>query len=229
MGLRCVAIIPAGGSGSRFGGETPKQYLALRGKAILAHTIDRLLESGLVDRVVVATPSHDSRWAALSAEHRWSMVTRVDGGEHRQDSVRNAVEAAEPQSGEIVAVHDAVRPFFSHGLFRRLLEVADKTGAAVPGSPVRDTIHVVDGTGLIQATPDRQRLRAVQTPQCFRAEVLLGAYETVANLEGPATDEAALVRNSGAPVQVVDTDEPNPKITLPVDLEAAERHFEEWW
>lgn len=211
MRPRTLVIIPAAGSGTRFSGELPKQYLLLRDRTILDHTIDRFLGSDLVDEIVVAVSSDRMQPAR-------ERVRFVPGGATRQESVGNALAASD--GFELVAVHDAVRPFFPIDALPALLDAARAHGASLPALAVTDTIHVTRD-GAIASTPDRAHLVAAQTPQCFRAELLRDVLARAERNGETGTDEAGLAARYGFTVQVLPGDPRNFKITRPEDLERA--------
>jgi 2-C-methyl-D-erythritol 4-phosphate cytidylyltransferase len=216
--LRCVAILPAGGTGSRFGTDLPKQFVSVQGDSLIAWAIRRCVLSGVVERIVIAVPpAHRERMEVIIERGGWSTPIRiVEGGATRQDSVWNALSAASGAS--IVAVHDAVRPLFSPALLRSLIAAANVSGAAIPGVPLTETIHRVSD-GWIEESPRREEFIAAQTPQCFRASVLLDALER-ARAEGfLGTDEAGVVARYGHRVRILPGETGNVKITHPADLE----------
>lgn len=214
--MSVLVIIPAAGSGSRFGGEIPKQFLPLAGKPLLLHSVERFFLDERVDQVVVAVAE-----ALLANTKQTERARFVAGGATRQQSVLRALEAA-GDGWEIVAVHDAVRPFFATATFHALLDAARETGAAIPALPVPDTIHITRD-GVVESTPDRATLAAAQTPQCFRYSILREALERAVadNIEG--TDEAALATRYGHAVRVLPGDPLNFKITHADDLLRAEK------
>jgi 2-C-methyl-D-erythritol 4-phosphate cytidylyltransferase len=216
-----IVIVPAAGSGTRFGGDLPKQFRELGGKPIVQHVIERFLLDERVARVIVPVAEQ-----LLAVVNRGSSerVEFVAGGATRQQSVRRGLDAV-PDGYEIVAVHDAVRPFFAVEMFHKLLDLAAESGAAFPGLPVTDTIHVVEGD-RITATPDRRLLFAAQTPQCFRLEVLRDVLARAEGNQDDATDEAGLAAKYGHVVRLLAGDPMNFKITQPEDLIVAERVFE---
>lgn len=188
-----------GGSGQRFG--RPKQYEFLGDERVLDRS--RRIASAASHGVVVVVPASD-------AEKEGG----VAGGSSRSESVRAGLVAV-PDSATVVCVHDAARPFATLDLYRAVVAaVVAGADAAVPGVTVADTIKLVDADGVVQSTPDRDRLRAIQTPQAFRAEVLRDVHRSRAE----ATDDAALVERLGGRVVVVDGDPDNRKITVPEDL-----------
>ena len=224
--LRCVAILPGGGTGSRFGGELPKQFVTVHGDPLIAWAIRRFVVSGLVDRIVIAVPAaHRERMDAIVDRGGWSTPIRiVDGGATRQESVANALAAA--GDAPIVAVHDAVRPLFSPALLLDLINAADQVGAAIPGLPLTETIHRVSG-GYIDDSPNREELVTAQTPQCFRTELLADALRRAATEGFVGTDEASVVARYGHRVRVLPGETGNVKVTHPADLERLTAALEE--
>lgn len=208
-------LIVAGGSGTRMGGETPKQFLPLAGEPLLMHTIRRFSEA-LPDavRVVVLPGQHIARWEALCREYGFTIAhTVTHGGQTRFDSVRNGLKAAPPC--QMIGVHDGVRPLIDKELIFRVLNVAEKSGAAIPVVPVTDSLREIPANRAV----DRSRYVAVQTPQFFRSSLLIKAYE-----RGNAgfTDDASVVESSGISVTLVPGEPNNIKVTTPVDLAVAE-------
>ena len=216
-----IVIIPAAGSGSRFGGDIPKQFRTLGGKPLLMHVIERFLVDDRVDRVIV--PVQEMLLSSI-APAPGDRLRFIAGGATRQESVTRGFEAAAGDEQDIVAVHDAVRPFFSYEVFHAVIDAAREHGAAFPAIPIADTIHVVDDDRVV-STPDRRTLVAAQTPQCFRIEVL---RDILMRGEGDATDEAGLAAKFGHVVKAVPGDSLNFKITRPQDLVMAERIYAEW-
>lgn len=195
-------IVVAAGDGTRFGG--PKQFETLGDRRVMDWAVAVARESS--DGVVVVLPAN-------VAESEGG----VAGGATRSESVRNGL-AAVPANATIICVHDAARPFANEDDFARVIgAVSDGADGAVPAIPVADTIKMVDDTGQVTRTPPRGSLRAVQTPQAFRAEVLRRAHAT----RGEGTDDASLVEAEGGRVVVVDGETLNRKITTRDDLEWA--------
>jgi len=218
--VSALVIIPAAGSGARFGGEIPKQFLPLAGTPVLLRVIERFFNDERVGHVVVAVAE-----PLLANVKQTERVRFVAGGATRQESVIRALEAAEGDF-DLVAVHDAVRPFFRTATFHALLDAAAEHGAAFPAMPVTDTIHIARG-GRLVSTPERDQLVAAQTPQCFRAGILHDVLEKAKRDGVDGTDEAGLAARYGYEVRVVPGDAANFKITRPEDLAYAEAHFEE--
>lgn len=225
-----IAIIPAAGSGARFGGQIPKQFVEIAGAPIIIHTLRRFDDCDEIGAIVVALRPDEIENFKLSLpgyELR-KPVRLVAGGAERSDSILNALEAASEFRPEIVAVHDAVRPFVTPEQISAVIARAREDGAAILALPATDTIKEVEN-GLIRRTIDRRRIWRAQTPQAFRCELLLRANEEAraANLP-PAmvTDDAFLVERLGLPVAVVEGSASNIKITAPEDLALAEKIFE---
>jgi 2-C-methyl-D-erythritol 4-phosphate cytidylyltransferase len=216
VGGTVVAVVPAAGLGERLRAGIPKAFCELDGRTLLEHAVSGLLESQVVDRVVVAVPPDRIAAAEKLLAGQASVVA---GGVGRTESVRLALSAL---SGEpdFVLVHDAARALTPPGLIIRVVEALRAGhGAVVPALPVSDTIKAVDANGVVLGTPERAGLRAVQTPQGFATELLLRAYERAAQLTGVAfTDDASMVEQVGGQVQVVDGDPLAFKITTQLDL-----------
>ena len=210
-----VAVVPAAGSGERLAAGVPKAFYQLDGRTLVERAVDGLLESGVVDRVVVAVPADRTDRAKLILGRG---ATVVAGGTNRVESVSRALEAvADTEEPDFVLVHDAARALTPPELVVRVVE-ALRAGypAVVPALPVSDTIKAVDAVGAVVATPERAGLRAVQTPQGFVTELLLRAYQQAGTAE--FTDDASLVEHIGGQVQVVDGDPLAFKITTRLDL-----------
>jgi len=217
-----LALIPAGGSGTRLGSRTPKQFLALGGGPILAATVAHFARHPAVVAIVVAAPAaHVARARrALRGLGRRGAVTVVAGGQTRQESVWRALQAA-PDT-DMVVVHDAVRPFITRGLIDAVVGAARGAGAAICALPVSDTVKRVRGDE-VEATVDRTGLWTVQTPQAFRGALLREAHEKAQRDGVIGTDDAALVERLGHPVKVVPGLARNLKITTPEDLRRARK------
>lgn len=218
-----AAIVPAAGRGERLGPGAPKALREVAGVPLLVHAVHGLSDSGEVDLVVVAAPPGER--AAVETLLRPAVrdvaLTVVDGGETRQQSVAAALDSL-PDEVDVVLVHDAARAFTPPEVFARVV-AAVRAGAeaVVPVLPVADTIKQVSGDsrGTVEATLDRTSLRAVQTPQGFRRDVLVRAH---AARSAGATDDASLAEALGVAVSVVDGSDEAFKVTRPLDLLLAE-------
>lgn len=215
---RTGVIIVAGGRGHRLGGSLPKQFRLLGGLPVLARTINNFAAALPGTQIVVALPaSHTAFWHDLAARFDVAAHTVVEGGAERFHSVRNAL-AALASDTELIAVQDAVRPLGSPDLIRRIVTAAAAHGAAIPVVEPVDSFRETDGSSSHPV--DRSRLRIVQTPQAFRAEVLRRAYEAPYSPE--FTDDASVVERSGCEVVLCEGERQNLKITAPEDLVVAE-------
>ncbi|HXY64232.1 MAG TPA: 2-C-methyl-D-erythritol 4-phosphate cytidylyltransferase [Mycobacterium sp.] len=213
-----VAVVPAAGSGERLAAGVPKAFFHLDGHTLVERAVSGLLESGVVDRVVVAVPADRTGQAKLILGRE---ATIVAGGANRRESVSRALAAvADSEEPDFVLVHDAARALTPPGLVVRVVE-ALRAGhsAVVPALPLSDTVKAVDANGVVLGTPERAGLRAVQTPQGFATELLLRAYQRAADLPGADfTDDASMVEHIGGQVQVVDGDPLAFKITTRWDI-----------
>lgn len=210
-----VGIVPAAGRGVRLGEELPKAFVDLDGRTMLDRSVEAMLDSGAVDRVVVVAPADPAatRPADLVSARFVDRVTVVAGGTERADSVRAGLSAAGP--ARFVLVHDAARALTPPELFVRVV-AALRAGsdAVIPVLPVTDTVKIVDADGTVTGTPVRASLRAVQTPQGFD----LGLLDRANRDAGDATDDAGLVERLGVRVTTVSGDPMAFKITTPLDL-----------
>jgi 2-C-methyl-D-erythritol 4-phosphate cytidylyltransferase len=212
------AIIAAAGRSERMGGKD-KLFAVVGGKPLLAHTLSAFQTCRGVDRVVVVlSPENMERGRELVAEAGFDKVATIcQGGECRQDSVRNGLE--ELASCQWVVVHDGARPLVTAELIERGLAAAKETGAAIAALPMRDTVKEVEPPGVIGRTISRGQLWAAQTPQVFRYDILRDAHQRA---QGEATDDAALVESLGCQVRVFDGSPWNIKVTTAADLAVVE-------
>ncbi len=223
---RATAIVVAGGKGVRMGGDLPKQYMQLRGRPVMWHTLMCFERAESIASIVVVVRAEDLQYChqeVLGDGLFCKVRAVVAGGAERADSVRAGLEATE-SSDEIILVHDAVRPFVSAELIGRVVAAAAQWGAALPCLPVKETIKVVDGK-WVRSTPQRQTLQGAQTPQGFRRDILSRAH--AADRVPEATDDAMLVEDLGLPVRVVAGEEVNRKLTTPADWAWAQHHLAE--
>ena len=219
--MSVVVIVPAAGTGSRFGGGLPKQFQPLAGKPMIQHVVERFLLDDVVSRVIV--PVAEMLLANVKNSDR---VTFLAGGETRQQSVIRGL--AEAGDAELIAVHDAARPLFSAEIFHAVIDAAREYGAALPVIPVADTIHVMNDDGTIAYALNRASLGAAQTPQCFRPDILRDILARAEREGIEGTDEAGLAARFGYHVRAVPGDPRNLKITVPEDLEIAESYLRQW-
>lgn len=234
--LQVAAVVVAAGKGLRVGGDLPKQYRRVGGRAVLTRTLAALAESPRIARIqpVIAPDAADffrECVAELEPAHREKLAEPVPGGATRQQSVAAGLEGlARAGAPDLVLVHDAARPFVDEALITRAVAAGAEHGAAVPGVAVSDTIKRVEeiapGIGRVRETPARENLRAVQTPQSFRFGPLLDAHRrAIAEGCDGFTDDGALAEWAGLGVVVFEGDARNRKITQAADLIEADRAF----
>jgi len=221
--ISAAAVIAAGGAGTRMNSPVPKQFLEIAGKPILLHTVECIASIEEVNQIIIALPpEHIPAASAILRENPVRADVRcVSGGANRQESVRFGVARISPDP-DVILIHDAVRPLCDRELMKRVLEAAWKRGAAIPGLPATDTIQRVSRTGRVLATPPREELYAIQTPQAFHTGILRSALDKAHESGFLGTDESSVVRWAGHPVVVVPGSPDNIKITRPLDLEIAE-------
>lgn len=218
--MHVSAIIAAGGAGTRFGADRPKQLLALRGRPILQRTVEAFVNSPAVHDVVVALPPEVAAGLPAYLQAAAKPIEVVTGGARRQDSVARAFARVADRAG-VVVIHDAVRPLVTADLIQRTVDAAVRHGAAIAAVPARDTVKL-SADGMITGTLPREAIYLAQTPQAFRVDVLRAALDRGAG-GAAATDEAMLAEQAGHRVKLVEGDPRNLKITTPDDLAIAER------
>jgi 2-C-methyl-D-erythritol 4-phosphate cytidylyltransferase len=221
--MRIVAIIPAAGSGRRMGSALAKQFLHLRGIPILAHTLNVFDQSPEVDGIVLVVSPHQRQaleTEVLGPHPCEKLLTVIDGGPERQDSVANGLGAI-PRECELVVVHDGVRPLVSADLLATVLKVAHRHGAAIAAVPAGDTVKQSEDEKVV-ATLERETIWLAQTPQAFHANILRRAYEKAIRDRIVLTDDSALVERLGVTVHLVRGSSENLKVTTPSDLVVAE-------
>jgi 2-C-methyl-D-erythritol 4-phosphate cytidylyltransferase len=238
--MKVVVIIPAAGLGTRMAAASAqaktkkpapsKQFTELGGTPILIHTLRKFASHPGVSEIFVALRKDEIRGFGerLEAEAKdvlQKKVELVEGGEHRQHSVANALAAVSAGPEDVILVHDAVRPFVTAAIIDEVIEAAKKHGAAIAGMPAVDTVKQVERTAdgaLVTSTIPRERVVMAQTPQGFRYDLLKKAFDEAAADGFMGTDEASLVERSGGAVAVVMGSPRNLKITTPGDMELAE-------
>jgi 2-C-methyl-D-erythritol 4-phosphate cytidylyltransferase len=229
LGTR-MAPVPVGGKGKQKKAPPSKQFTELGGTPILVHTLRKFAVVDAVSEIWIALRENEIAGfrARLQSEPNDLLQKKVElvvGGEHRQQSVENALNAVRAAADDIVLVHDAVRPFVTREIIQEVVEAAEKYGAAIAALPAVDTVKQVERTAegaLIKATIPRAGVVMAQTPQGFRYRVLKKAFDEASADGFLGTDEASLVERSGHDVAVVMGSPRNIKITAPGDMELAE-------
>lgn len=221
-------IIAAAGNSTRYGTGKSKQFLILDNTPVLIKSIQAFEEIDDVKEIIVTARKQDfdiiedfiAQYGVRKVKHI------VEGGATRQDSIYAAVENVD-ENADLIAVHDGARPLIKREVIEGVIQKADEVDAAACAVPVKDTIKIIDSSGKIVTTPERDSLRAVQTPQIFRFSLYKEAIEK-AVLDGKQyTDDCQLVESMGYPVYLVDGDYENIKITTPDDLLVAEKFLSE--
>lgn len=225
--MQVFAILPAAGLGTRMAGPQPKQFLALGGIPILIHSLRAFASVKRVTAIYVAVRKNEmERVQAQVAEYGFTdRVHVVEGGNTRQESVVNALDAIAAQPDDVVLVHDAVRPLIDTATIDRTIDAVVAHGAAIVGMPAVDTIKQVERTAhgaIITSTIPREFIVQAQTPQGFLYGLLRKAMTDAVADGFVGTDEASVVERAGLPVTVVHGSQVNLKITQPGDLELAE-------
>lgn len=237
--MKVFVIVPAAGLGTRMASpstarsrkKTPsKQFKELGGVPILVHTLRKFAASPEVYEIIVALRKDEISGFRTQLEKQYPEILKkrlqlVEGGEHRQDSVANALKALAADASDLILVHDGVRPFVTPEIIAEVIAAAEKHGAAIAGVPAVDTVKQVERTAdgaLIKATIPRASVVMAQTPQGVRYDILKKAFDDAAADGFLGTDEASLIERAGLPVAVVMGSPRNLKITTPGDMELAE-------
>ena len=216
--MRCYAIVLGGGSGTRMQAETNKVFLPLRGVPVIVRAVAPF-SALCAGAVVVAAKREVEEMQSLLSRFGLSRFVKavVAGGAQRQDSVRNGLNAL-PEDAECALIHDGARALVTEDVIRRAIESVEKHDSGVAAVPVTDTIKRAAPDGLVLDTPDRSALRAMQTPQAFRVELIRKAHD-IARRDGFwGTDDAALLEHAGMPVYLCEGSRENLKLTTPTDL-----------
>lgn len=213
-------VIPASGSGSRFGNKTPKQFYKLNGKEILIHTLNRFNAVNSIKSIFISTKIEYVDYIKdLIKRHKIKKVEKVlVGGEHRQDSVFNALKEIKAKRNDRIIVHDAVRPFVSKKLINNLMSESVKNDCVIPALRITDTVKLTNEKHYVVSTIPRENLWSVQTPQIFIYHKLMKAFIIMQEKGIIGTDEAALMEFAGYKVKVIEGEKTNLKITTKEDL-----------
>jgi len=218
--MEFFVVIPASGSGVRFGSGIPKQFHKFGNREILFHTLDKFLSCNKVNSVFLSLhPDYlrkKSFLEKLSASAKPLIVSR--GGATRQESVYRSLCKIKCKSTDRIIIHDAVRPFVSRDLIDRLISASKREDCVIPGLELHDTIKRIDSKGYVLNTIDRGTLRSVQTPQVFRYDKLMKAFELAFRGNYTCTDEASLMEKAGFKVKIIGGETSNIKITTRKDI-----------
>lgn len=213
--MKKAVIIVAAGSGSRMGGELPKQYLTLQGKSLIIHVMERFYDyDPEMKLVVVLSTAHKELWERIVASHALTRgITTVEGGASRYESVKNGLKVIDRET--LVGIHDAARPLVSQDTLIRCYDSALRKGSGIPVVDMDDSVRMIDARGD-SVHMDRSSLKRVQTPQVFRSDQIKRAYEQSRTTDH--TDDASVYETLYGPVSLVEGNRENIKITTSKDL-----------
>jgi 2-C-methyl-D-erythritol 4-phosphate cytidylyltransferase len=218
--VKAAAVVPAAGTGSRMGAQVPKQYLLLGGIPLLGHALKVLDSSPVIQSIVLVAGAGEEEFCRKNVVKELGIrkiKAIVTGGRERQDSVYSGILALSPET-DLVVIHDGARPLLSSAELLAVVEAAVGYGAATLAVPVKDTVKMAGGDGLVAQTLPRERLWLTQTPQAFRRDLILRAHRAAREANHLGTDDAGLVERLGFPVKLVPGSYRNIKVTTPEDL-----------
>lgn len=222
--MNTIAVITAGGTGTRIGGARPKQFLEIAGKMLMEYTIDTFDRHPMISGIVIVLPENEISFFESEKKKKnfgKKIISIVSGGKTRQDSVRCGILAIK-EAPKFIAVHDAARCLITEEeITNTIQKCIDGWQGAICSLPIRDTIKKVDGEKIID-TQSRENLWGMQTPQVFQYDVIKEAYEKAHQEKFEATDDAQVAEKWGAKVCVVQGKTTNIKVTFPEDLQIAE-------
>lgn len=229
--MSLVAIIPAGGIGKRMNNQKPKQFLTLNDEPIISITIRALADAGLVSRIIIPTVDLVYTKKLVKNSHPDLEIIVCKGGKTRQESIHNGLEALKETdwNPDYILIHDAVRALVRKETVERVIAKAKETGAAIVARPVADTLKLSYSKGnenLVKKNVPRDQMWYTQTPQVFKASLLIAAYEKAREEHFTGTDSSSLVERLDCDISLVEGYPSNIKITTPEDLELAKLYFE---
>lgn len=216
--MKQYTIIVAGGSGTRMGSSIPKQFLDLKSRPILMHTIEKMKLYLPQSEIILALPNSEfDTWKKLCKQHLFDYKHKLSqGGKTRFESVKNALQYVKQES--IVAIHDGVRPFVQENVVLNCMQLAQEKGTAIPTLPIIESLRRKTKEGSVIVNRDDYLI--VQTPQCFKSQVILEAYQQ--DYSSSFTDDATVVEALGLTIETTYGNKENIKITTPEDLKMAE-------
>ena len=218
--MKIVAIIAAAGKGKRMNARTGKSFIPIFGKPILAYTIEKFEKCKLIDKIylIVSREEKEQCCRNIISKYNFSKIQElVNGGETRQDSIYNGLNAIDRYT-DIVVIHDGARPLVEENIIQDSIETAQKYGAAVTAIPIKDTIKKCGKDFIINKTLNREEIWRAQTPQTFKYDLIIQAYHQAYKEKYFATDDAAIVERFGNKVKLILGSEENIKITTPFDI-----------
>lgn len=222
-GKYITVIIPAAGLGKRMKSKVSKQFIEIKNKPILAYTLDKFQNADFIDEIVLVLREDEITYTKenIIKKYKYTKVKNIsEGGKERQNSVYNGLKKINELS-DVVLIHDGARPFIKEETIKSSVDCAINNGACVVGVPVKDTIKIVNDDNVVSDTPDRSKLWSVQTPQAFKKEYIIKAYEESIENNIVCTDDSMLVERLGIKVNMIHGDYENIKITTPEDIKFA--------
>lgn len=223
--MKVSVVIPAAGQGKRMKANKNKQFLLLNDKPILAHTIDIFEGRADIDEIIVVAQADEIDYCQSEIIHKYNFnkVSKIiEGGRTRQESVYNGLKAVS-EKADFILIHDGARPLLTNELIKHIITEVEKYQAVAIGVPVKDTIKIINRDKVIIDTPTRDNLIAIQTPQAFKRNLILQAYQKAFDDDYLGTDSSSLVERLNKEVKVIEGSYENLKITTSEDLEFAER------
>lgn len=229
MNTKIIAIVPSAGLGKRFDPSRRKTFVSINGVPLLICTLKRLHSEDSIAEIIPVIRQDDTvRFNEMIKEHHLDKIKRVArGGPERQDSIYNALRLIEEDGidhckNSYVLIHDGVRPYIPKGMIDKLMDEIKDVDGVIPGIPVKDTIKEIDAGSMVVSTLNREKVRAVQTPQFFSFSAVKKAYDKAYDDGFFATDDAALVERTGGRVKIISGSPFNIKVTTPEDLKMVE-------
>lgn len=225
--MKNYAVVLASGTGSRLGSKTPKQFLMLKDKTILEHTVEVFEKSDKINEIIIViTPEYHEIAKEILSKNNYSKVSKLlDGGAMRKDSSYIGINAITDLEANVL-IHDCARPFISQDIINNCIQALENYNAVAVAIPSADTIIEVDESNIIQAIPNRTRLRRIQTPQCFKLSIIKKAHELAKNDTNYTDDCGLILKYNLTDIYVLNGDNDNIKITYPSDLYLAETILE---
>ena len=225
--MNSVVIVSAG-RGSRMKADINKQFLKLKGKEVIAHTIDKFYNNKNIDEIVVVVKEDEADFFRRNIidKYGYKNIKIAFGGKERQDSVFNGLKAVN-ERGDIVLIHDGARPFVTDEIIKNSIECAKKNKCVIVGVPVKDTIKIINKDNEVCDTPNRSTLWSIQTPQVFEYLSIIKAHKIAKEKSYYGTDDSMLMEYLGYNVKVIEGSYNNIKITTPEDLKIGEEILNE--
>lgn len=229
MGKLNYALIVSAGKGKRMNSQIPKQYIHIHGKPVIYYTLKAYSNCEDIDAIILVVAEEDKEYVTKEIIEKYDIKkvkAVVSGGKERYHSVMKGLKSIE--DCDIVLIHDGARPFVSQEIIKNGIDFAKQYGCAACGIQPKDTIKVVDSKSISEATLDRSKLVAIQTPQCFKYDIILKCHEALQNNGEAATDDTMVAEKYGYKVFIYKGDYRNIKITTPEDLKISEMMLEDF-